>query len=367
MKPNKVIFEKVLALVRSELWQKPLTCAISAEEVEEILKVAKEQGVSGLVANAIVNNQLPIGEDLTLEVCAVQRLHEKKNREMNAEIAQFAGFLNRRNLGYVVMKGQTMAALYPNPLMRSSGDIDFYCPKVSFEAVQKTIEERLGIVMKHDESEMHDTFRINGIEFEMHRRMTVFAYSKHDDYWKRIIEKEISVFSSEITINGEKVMTLSPTMNAVFIFVHLFRHFSTEGEGLRHFCDWALVLHREKEHIDVCELERNLKGIGHLKAYKVFGSWLVHVLGLPQDDFPFDLEDVDSKWIPLFTKNIMKMGNLGKVDKQNAKGIDNLSTFVAIKQAAKFFSLSPCEILSRIPKMIAYSIKKKAFAKGGEK
>ncbi len=359
MSQKQEIFEKVLSLVRCELWGEPLSCAIPAEEIEDILKVAKEQGVSGLVANAIVSQHLPIGEDMTMEVCAIQRLHEKKNREMNAEIAQFAGFLNRRNLAYVIMKGQTMAALYPNPLMRSSGDIDFYCPKNSFEAVQQAIEERLGIVMKHNDKEMHDTFRINDIIFEMHRKMTVFACSSHNRYWVECFEKDDMHFLSEITINGEKIKTLSPTMNALYIFVHLFRHFSTEGEGLRHFCDWALVLHREKVHIDVCELERHLRGIGYLKAYKVLGSWLVRVLGLPLDDFPFDLKEINSKWIPLFSENIKKMGNLGKFDKQNAKGVDNLSTFVAIKQAAIFFTLSPYEILYRIPKMMEYSIKKR--------
>lgn len=361
MDRKRVIFEKVLALVRNELWDEPLACSIVKEDVADILKVANEQAVSGLVANAIIRNRLMIGEDLTLEVCGIRKMHENTGNKMNAEVAMFAHFLNKKKIKYAIIKGQTMAALYPNPLMRTIGDIDFYCPQDVFCVAQEIIEKKLDIVMGHDEKEKHDTFRTEGVEFEMHRYLTRFSSSNHWKYWKAEIERNDDYFSANLMINGEKVTTLSPTLNALFIFVHLFQHFTTEGEGLKHLCDWALVLHREKENINVEELKRHLKELGYLKAYRIMGCWLVHVLGLPRKDFPLDLNEGDKKWLSIFSNNILKMGNLGKTDKKNAAQgrvlLDKLSIWVAIKQAIVFCPLAPSEILKKIPQMILYSAK----------
>lgn len=367
MKANNSIFEKVLALVRNELWGEPLTCTISAEEIEAILKVAKEQAVSGLAANAIVSNQLPIGEDLTLEVCAIQRMHEKKNREMNAEIAQFAGFLNRRNLGYVIMKGQTMATLYPNPLMRSSGDIDFYCPKDDFPRVQQAIEERLGIVMKHNGSERHDTFRINGYSFEMHSDLTIFNAPSHQKFWKSFIDDTIKAAPHQILIGGEAVPILSPTVDAVFIFAHLMGHFMETGLGMKQLCDWAMVLYRHRDAIDKKRLDEYLTGVGLKKAYLCVGAWLVEKLGFPEKDFPFPLTAKNKSWVEPLHSNFMKMRAVG-IDLDDKVGhrvsfLHSLGTaMIVAKQTLRFLPLAPKEMVWRIPVMSAWSIKKRIIS-----
>ena len=367
MSQKQEIFEKVLSLVRNELWGEPLTCAISAEEIEGILKVAKEQAVSGLVANAIVSQHLPIGEDMTMEVCAIQRLHEKKNREMNAEIAQFAGFLNRRNLAYVIMKGQTMAALYPNPLMRSSGDIDFYCPKNSFDAVQQAIEERLGIVMKHNGSERHDTFRINGYSFEMHSDLTIFNAPSHQKYWEHFIDDAFKAESHQVSIGGESVPVLAPTVDAVFIFAHLIGHFMETGLGMKQLCDWAMVLHRHRDVIDKRRLDDCLTGIGLKKAYLCVGAWLVEKLGFPENEFPFPLTAKNKSWVEPLHANLMKMRAVG-IDLDDKVGhrvsfMHSLGTaMIVARQTLRFLPLAPKEMLWRFPVMASWSIKKRMIS-----
>lgn len=367
MHQKEEIFAKFLALVRCELWGEPLNCEIAADEAEAVLRVAKEQSVSGLVANAIVSRHLPIGEDLAMEVCAIQRMHERKNREMNAEIAQFAGFLNRRNLDYVIMKGQTMAALYPNPLMRSSGDIDFYCPKNSFEAVQKAIEERLGIVMTHNGSERHDTFQTDGYSFEMHSDLTIFNAPGHQKYWERFIDDAIRAESHQVLIGGEAVPILSPTVDAVFIFAHLLGHFMGTGLGMKQLCDWAMVLHRHRDQIDKKRLDDCLTGIGLKKAYMCMGAWLVEKLGFPESDFPFPLTRRHRAWVGPLHSNFMKMRAVGidlddkvghRVSFQHSLG----TAMIVVKQTLRFLPLAPSEMLWRFPAMTIWSVKKRLIS-----
>ena len=261
-------FEKILALLRCELWGEPLACEVTAEDIDEILAKAEEQGVSGLVANAIISSNLPIGDVKTVDVCTVQRLHELKCREMNKKVSRFAAFLNRRNLPYAVMKGQTMATLYPHPLMRSCGDIDFYCPKDSFKEVQEVIEERLGVTMHHNWSERHDNFVIKDCTFEMHSDMMIFGARNHQRYWDSFFDEALASEPSHVVIDEVEVKTLSPTLDALYIFTHLFGHFVMGGSSLKQWCDWAMVLHCYRDEIGKEELEKHLQGVGLLKAYK---------------------------------------------------------------------------------------------------
>lgn len=358
MDRKREIFEKVLALVRNELWEEPLACSIVKEDVRDILQVAKEQMVSGLVANSIIRNHLPIGDDLTLEVCAIQQLHEKKGREMNAEVAQFAGFLNRRNLQYVIMKGQTMAVLYPNPLMRSTGDIDFYCPKECFEEAKNEIEERLHIAMGAWDDTKHLQFNWGGLEYEMHSSLTVFGSRKHQSYWESTIDDK--ALSGKSAINGNEVKVLEPTINAAFLFVHAFSHFIEEGVRLKQLCDWAVFLHNMRDEIDRDYLRTLLEGIGHKKAFSIFGSWAIDKLGMPQNDFP--LPHDSEKWIEKLTNSFLSLSNSENEGVRDAGGKAGLFLLLkrtrwVFRQAYVFYQLAPREVFGRCFEMAGRQIR----------
>lgn len=363
MDRKREIFEKVLALVRNELWDEPLTCSIAKEDVADILIIAREQMVSGLVANAIVRNQLPIGEDLTLEVMGILKLHEKKGREMNAEVAQFAGFLNRRNLQYVIMKGQTMAVLYPNPLMRSTGDIDFYCPKESFESTQKEIEKRLGIVMKHASSKKHDNFEIEGFSFEMHSDITDFGYWGYQRYWDTYINKEVNDDSVEVLIGEEKVKTLSPTMDALYIFLHAFYHLILNGNGmgLKQYCDWCMVMSNLYDKIDFERLKVHLDHLGLWKAYLAIAAFCVGKLGLAENYVHFPLTKDGRKWADKIIDNFLEIRIISEnVYSSGGSLKHSFATFrVVLKQVSVYFSLAPKELMFRIPEMAVWSFRKR--------
>ena len=347
-------------MVRNELWGEPLACTIVKEDVRDILQVAKEQMVSGLVANAIIRNQLPIGDDLTMEVLGIQKLHEKKGKEMNAEVALFAGFLNRRNLQYVIMKGQTMAALYPNPLMRSTGDIDFYCPKESFEKTKREIEERLQIEMGAWDDTKHLQYRWEGVEYEMHSSLTVFGSRKHQRYWDSVINEDS--LAETISINGEKISVLNSTINAVFLFVHCFSHFTEEGVRLKQLCDWAIFLHCKKKDINKELLNNILEGIGHIKAYTIFGSWVIANLGLSEDDFPISFYAKDRKWIDKLTNSFFSLSSNENEGTREIGGKANLALLLkrtkwVLRQTYNFYKLAPREVIGRCFEMAGRQVR----------
>ena len=364
MDRKREIFEKVLALVRNELWEEPLGCSVSADDVDEVLRIAHELNVAGMAANAIVRNQLPVGDEGAMQAWGLQKKHEQDHIGMNEEIVFFTDFLDRRDLKYYLMKGQSYGVLYRYPAMRTIGDIDFYCPEENYEHVQQAIEEKLGITMAHNKSEIHDNFDIEGFQFEMHSRLTSFSYHGHQRYWEGLVKRELNASPFSIAINEKQVTTLPPTLNAVYVFAHIMEHFVEKILLLKQLCDWAVLLHANRDEIDRDALERNLSQLGLLKAYRAMGAWLISKLGLPADDFPLALSETDDRWVELLTQDfiywIERRRQMQKI-KGTAAGVrHSLRTAgIVVRQSLHFFRLAPMEMFCRVPSMAVWSFRKR--------
>ncbi len=361
----KNYFEIILALLRCELWGEELKCSINADDMVEVMHLARDIQINGLVSDVIVRNELPVGEDAAMEAFGTKRRHEKKSVAMNVEVAKFALFLNKRDLPYMIMKGQTLAALYPHPLARSCGDIDFYCPPESYNKVQEMIENRLGIVMTHNLSEIHDNFDIEGFQFEMHSMLTRFSYGPHQRYWDNLTREILAREQTSVNINGCEVSTIPPELNMIFVFSHLLEHLVENGIGLKQLCDWTMVLHHYHHQVDAVVLEQHLKKLGILKAYRRMGAWVVQNLGLPEQEFPLTLTKKDYQWTERLTNNILYWVKKLRKQKKIRGGFSlqhSLRTASAVfEQSFRFFWLAPMEMLMRAPQMAVWSVKKRGM------
>ena len=108
---------------------------MSAEEWKALLWEAHRQRVMGLVADAVA--ALPYDEQPPLAIRAKLALEleviEKRNHAVNAAAGELLAIFEAAGLHPVIQKGPAVAALYPNPLHREPGDIDFYFPAEEFE------------------------------------------------------------------------------------------------------------------------------------------------------------------------------------------------------------------------------------------
>ncbi len=356
-------FDIILALLRNELWQEPLPPDMPLADFSEVIQLSREQCVSGLVANAVISNHLPIGDDMTMRVCGIQEMHQKKNEAMDEEVALFSEFLNKRGLKYYIMKGQTLSVFYPHPLMRSCGDIDFYCPPESYRQTQRIIEERLGITMIHDRSEIHDNFKIEGFDFEMHSALTRLSYPRHQRQWEMLVAEELNQYAPVMTLHGREISILPPTLNAVFVFAHLMEHFVEKVLSLKQLADWAMVLYACRDEIDRTRLEQYLERIGLKKAFRAMGAWIVQRLGFPRDVFPLELTESDFRWVTPLDEDmlywIVRKREMQKKKRKSGLRHSMRTAGIVARQSFRFFSLAPLEMLWRIPDMASWSIRKR--------
>lgn len=361
--------ELFLRLLRSALWGTPVDLKgqiWTHEQFSSVMTLARQQAVAGLISQALMASGVKLERQDALTLFAFQQGVRKRNAELDDAVVKLCEEMKERGIRIFVMKGQTLAALYPDAGLRQSGDIDFLCHPDDWNQAIHLFRDEKGLVFGEDITEKHTSFQIEGIEYELHRQLTAFTYPGHRRYWADVVMPEIWDNVSTIQINGQDVPTLSPTYNALYVFVHIFYHLIDEGIGLRQFCDWAVLLAKQGENESVKDgafkaeivvevLERHLKGIGLLKAYHGLGAILTDYLGLPTELFPFMITEDDHKHAPKLFQNMLEMGNFGH-NKQYIKnsgiihGVQHLGRITM--QARRFAHYAPAEAWWRLPYLI---------------
>ena len=344
--------EKLLILLRNAIWGWNIRVELTTKEFTDILKLAEEQTVFGLVFDVLKGipfEGMP-NRKLIYQAIAHSEQIKQQNGLLNKELCTFVSECDKIGLDYFVVKGQTIACLYPHPELRQPGDIDFLVaqiPQFLFDvAIPKSLPEK------------EYAFEHNGITYELHTRLIDFGCKKHQSLWKDIIAREWTQ-KYYVDIDGVKVRTLSPTVNAVYLFLHLFFHLIREGVSLRQFCDWAIFLHRYHDAIDKQQLAEIIKSLDMQNAYKAFGSILVDELGLPESEFPLTLTDEDRRRKKGILDDVFRGGNFGKLNHQakSAIGFKIETMRMAIRNSIRYYKLAPSEMRMMIPKMIGINLR----------
>ena len=378
-------------LLRGELWGTELSFSqLSHSEFEELMALAGEQTVTGLVGDCLIKNNIKLEREDALGLYAKMKAIEKANARVNENLVSFVNFMERKGIDYIIVKGQVAGSFYPNPNARMSGDVDLYFVGDNYQKIKSLVEQRLGKQLSKLSDGKHVEFEVNGVIFELHDKLSRLATRKHQAYWDQMIDNAILEGTDTVIINGKEIKTLSATYNAMYIFVHLFYHMTASGVGLRQLCDWAMILaqsafhvssskfqaknindsenilntktQRDKDLIDNrtssllkegrggSPLETILKELGYFKAYKAMGAFLVEYLGLPEEQFPFILTEKDRKWVEIIKKNILKRGNFGRTGRKvkNLGVLHSMETgYLNMAQTLTFYRLAPKEVLLR--------------------
>ena len=352
-------------LLRSELWGTGLSFSqLSHTEFEELMEMAGEQTVTGLVGDCLIKNNIKLEREDALGLYAKMKAIEKANARVNENLVSFVNFMERKGIDYIIVKGQVAGSFYPNPDARMSGDVDLYFVGENYEKIKSLVEQRLGKQLSKLSDGKHVEFEVNGVIFELHDKLSRLATRKHQAYWDQMIDNAILEGTDTVIINGKEIKTLSATYNAMYIFVHLFYHMTASGVGLRQLCDWAMIIAKSafqdssstfqvknvNDNVDANRLEEILKELGYFKAYKAMGAFLVEYLGLPEEQFPFVLTEKDRKWVETIKKNIIKNGNFGRSRRKIQKtGLLHSieSGWLILTQMLTFYRLAPKEVLFR--------------------
>ena len=283
---------------------------------------------------------------------------ELENKRLDDNVIALHHILSDKGIDYIVVKGQVVGSLYPKPHMRVPGDIDFYVPPKFFQNAVDALNEKWDVNLDGSRKKMHQAFKYNGNNFEMHRYLKYFPNKKRLKRFNDIIDRYPF---DELSVSGTKIQTLNPTLSVFYTFVHLYGHFIELGVALRQLCDLAVLLHEQRERIDDELLLKLLKQFGYTRAFKAIGSIMVDQLGLPSADFPLQITSKDKRMGIRVLRLIWKHGNWGEYERSYNKSDKNFTYFIGktyfrIYIQVLFFRLSPMEnftlLFSELPRKV---------------
>ncbi len=214
--------------------------APSAEQWEELLAMAKKQSAAGVLSRALEilpEDQLPPRDPVRLWM-----VERTKAVRRNALMDQRARELTERfaadGLRAVVLKGQGVGRLYPDPSLRQSGDIDLWVPG-GREAVLTYLKGRVPLrrpVYHHIEAKFFED-----VEVEVHY-LPAFLYNPFRN-------RKLQAFFEERLQPGHLAggddlgfYYPDPAFDAVFSLVHISKHIINEGVGLRQVMDHHYIM-----------------------------------------------------------------------------------------------------------------------------
>lgn len=347
---------------------------LSVAGLNAVMRLAREHAVTGLVANAAMRNRIVIaGGAAEGRGEAVMRLmqqtmaHRQNQRRFEDAVGRFARLMKENGIAYVVFKGLAVARYYPEPFVRTMGDVDFYVPKSCFDRAVEVIERGLHVVMDKEDVDKHYSFDWQGIRFEMHYQIETFGSHRHQHRFNRMIDEAMAEHTDSFTLcdsdgNKTEVSVLPPTEDLIVVFKHWFNHLLVEGVGLRQTLDLAVLLNAYRDKINVGRLMTALDGIGYMKAFRAMLAMMKRYFGFEWLDSNFVLGCRDERYADKLMAAVMESGNFGRKAYRNhttgkKKSMETATR--ALRHCVKFFWLAPKDIICLIPRRIGITLKQK--------
>lgn len=309
----------LLQLLNDACWERQETELPSdfGQYWSSVWQLATEQGVTALVANELLSHH---AELLPMHLVVQMMGHIKSIKTNNEQIELAIQTLQRAwdemEIPSMIIKGPISANNYPEPYLRSPGDIDLYIwDPVGHAKAMGWIEEYALKEIKEGVSAHERAYLLpNNVKLELHHQLLFLHKKRYNQTFRHLVDQAIKEESLQSFAIGDcEVKTLPTTLNALYLFLHLFSHFLYTGIGLRQIYDWLLFLQHHKGQIETTMHNNIAEEIKLLKAMQAFGSMAVTYLGATPDIFPFEITGNDTMSSAII-EDIFKGGNFGLHD-----------------------------------------------------
>lgn len=347
---------------------------LSVAGLKAVMRLAREHTVTGLVANAAMRNRIVIAGsaaegrgETVMRLMQQTMAHRQTMQRFEDAVGRFARLMKENGIAYVVFKGLAVARLYPEPFVRTMGDVDFYVPQRDFLRAVDVIERGLHVEMDKEDVDKHYSFDWQGIRFEMHYQIETFGNRRHQRRFNRMIDEAMAEHTDSFKVcdsDGKEteVCVLPPTEDLIVVFKHWFNHLLVEGVGLRQTLDLVVLLNAYRDKMNVGRLMTALDGIGYMKAFRAMLAMMKQYFGMDWTDCFFEFYRRDERYAGKLMATVMESGNFGRKAYRNhtegkKKSMETATR--ALRHCVTFFRLAPKDIIYLIPRRIGITLKQK--------
>ncbi len=229
------------------------------------------------------------------------------NIKIDFEHVRIHNIMKSAGVPYTVLKGFASALYYPDPLMRSMGDVDFLVDTDNFEKSAEALKNS-GYVQAEKSNDIHDIFLGKVCRCEMHFQPSGIPHGKCGVKVRKYLA---DLLECSVEINTELGTVTVPSVfhHGLIILLHMCHHLTGDGLGLRHLCDWAVFVASmsEKEFLDT--FEKVFKDIGLWDFAKTMTYISCEYLGCPEMKWA---SDADRSLGDIILIDIIIGGNFGQ-------------------------------------------------------
>ena len=334
--------------------RKALSERLNDAQWEALLQKAQAQTLVGPLYYGVLKlpkEQQPDSEFM-LKWCSMVERIKQINRRMNTSAVKLHKRLKDDGFENVLLKGQGVALLYPDPLMRSPGDLDYWIAGGRDKVVNyvRHYFPKMSVVYHH-------------MDFPVFKNVPVEAHFMPSWMYSYYTNKRLQAFFSEheaeemqheveLPEGVGRIAVSSLYFNSIYLLVHIYRHLLDEGVGLRQVLDYYYVIKHLQADDKIKERVINvLKSLNMCRFAAAMMYVLQEFFGLEDKYLLIDPDEKEGRFI---ISEIMEAGNFGHHDKRyvyKGKGKETRQHYFFRKQRRNFRFLThyPSEVLWHAP------------------
>lgn len=321
------------------------------EQWKVLYQMAVSQTLAGVLYPAI--ERLPKEQrppkDVLLQWYMMKERIVQTNRLLNKRAVETNEFFHKNGFQCCILKGQGVATLYPNPLLRTSGDIDIWLSG-GRKKIYNFARSRVGM---HGLTYKHIHYPLfQDAEVEVHTTPGRLFSPLTNRKLQHIFDtnaKEQFCNEVELPEGIGKISVPTDEFNRVYILLHIYGHLFGEGIGLRQVLDYYYVLRQPASECDKEHTVRILKKLGMLRFARAMMWVQQEVFGLEDEYLLTEPDEAEGRFL---LSEIMQSGNFGKYDTRiDRKNHHKLIPRVwnSMKRNWKFLLHYPHEMIWDIP------------------
>lgn len=350
-------FDILMTLLRAGLWEKPVYdmsfFPLSDEQWRRIYVLSCEQTVSGLIYKGmsyLSKDMMPPEKEMVKWVTRIDKI-ERHNKRVNQTLNILHSLFAKHSLSPILQKGHIVAQMYVNPILRESGDIDFW-----FQPDQWSKATELAVNIAGNVNKMADgsiNYCVNGVEVEHHQKFFDLQNPIKKSYLYAIFDgdENNAMYAGELRPGINRPSLLA---NMVLQNTHILKHSLGMGIGLRQLCDLARTYYTLSGSYDGVQLQSVYTKLGLKKWSNMLHTYLVRHIGLERDYLPYELERETSTG--QFENIVKRGGNFGLYNSSRVgmASSDNslkrkINTFFSFLRSFHFaVNYAPIEFLCRV-------------------
>ena len=327
LKQQKIFFDFLRFCIGSA---KEIPGSLKEVDWKELYAIAQKQALLGVLFYGIkrLPKELAPEQKLLMQWMMMAEMIRKQNSKLFLDSVKVCQNFENEGFANCILKGQGNALLYPDPYMRTPGDIDIYLAGGRKRVMQYINKVCPNQVMRYH----HVDFPVMKTAIEVHFTPSYMFCPIHNNrmqkWFKEVMGEQCNHRVSLPDGYGE-IHVPQVSFNVIYILSHLHRHIFTEGIGLRQILDYYFVLlkwHTDLTNLtnsnnslpqmtqintDLDALRHKLKYLGLWKFAQAVMFVMKEVFGLSEDRMIAPMDEREGRFL---LDEIMRGGNFGQYD-----------------------------------------------------